>query len=158
MGLSASAGRALGPLGSHFTAADSSRLRFRGRIVRNGGRLAQSHMAARENNAVLCHLRPGEVSFDWPCTSFTFKTSSPLVWLRMDGARNYFNVLLNGSCLASAADASQSSSWTEPGRVAQSTVKLGPTVQVGLDLRQLRSSMLQSHGAIHGVTSSKTCC
>lgn len=42
----------------------------------------------------------GFVSFDWPCTSFTFKTSASRTWLRMDGARNYFNILVNGSGLS----------------------------------------------------------
>ena len=50
-----------------------------------------------------CHqlLCPGGfVSFDWPCTSFKFKTSASRTWLRMDGARNYFNILVNGSGVA----------------------------------------------------------
>ncbi|CAL1165136.1 unnamed protein product [Cladocopium goreaui] len=58
-----------------FVPATDGRLHFRGRIVKN---------------------KEG-VCFDWPCTSFKFKTSASRAWLRMDGGRNYFNVLINGS-------------------------------------------------------------
>ena len=80
--MGSSSARVLGPPqtpppGQCFTAADSQRLRVRGRHIRNGGVL----------------------SFDWPCTSFSFKTRSSCVWLRMDGAQNYFNVLVNGCLL-----------------------------------------------------------
>ncbi|CAJ1330134.1 unnamed protein product [Effrenium voratum] len=60
-----------------FVAATDPRLRFRGRRV----------------------IQDAAVRFDWPCTSFKLKTSTSRVWLRMDGARNYFNVLVNASLL-----------------------------------------------------------
>eukprot|EP00439_Symbiodinium_sp_Y106_P047935 s2716_g6.t1 len=82
--MGSSASRVVGPpetppAGHCFTAADSQRLRFCGRHLQNEG--------------------GGSVSFDWPCTSFRFQTRSKRVWLRMDGARNYFNVLVNGGLL-----------------------------------------------------------
>ncbi|CAE6953258.1 ce2C [Symbiodinium sp. CCMP2592] len=82
--MGSSASRVVGPpetppAGHCFTAADSQRLRFCGRHLQNEG--------------------GGSVSFDWPCTSFRFRTRSKRVWLRMDGARNYFNVLVNGGLL-----------------------------------------------------------
>ncbi|CAK9068706.1 unnamed protein product [Durusdinium trenchii] len=40
--------------------------------------------------------KEGCIYFDWPCTSFKLQVASRRVWLRMDGARNYFNILING--------------------------------------------------------------
>ncbi|CAE8713637.1 unnamed protein product [Polarella glacialis] len=67
------------PAGHFFVPATDQRIRCCGRVAADAAQ--------------------GTVTFDWPATSLTWAAAAERVWLRMDGGRNYFNIVVDGQAV-----------------------------------------------------------
>ena len=111
-----------------FIPATDARLQFRGRHAKQ-----ETH-----------------VSFDWPCTTFKVQVASASrVWVRMDGARNYFNILINGSLLCVLKTFSAVRDYLLPSHEGRYVLEVQKRTEAKIgSLTQKETSVVQLYGIV----------